>query len=62
MKKFLIAFAVLIGLLLAAIIVLPVVFKDDIVSVVKEEANNAGNANIGIFLHRMGFYVRDYEV
>lgn len=46
MKKFLIAFAVLIGLLLAAIIVLPVVFKDDIVSVVKEEANNAVNANI----------------
>ena len=46
MKKFLIAFAILIGLLLAAIIVLPVIFKDDIITVVKEEANNTVNANI----------------
>ena len=46
MKKALLVIGVLLILLVVAIIALPVIFKDDIVAVVKEEANKSVNATI----------------
>lgn len=46
MKKILIALAILFTLLLTAIIVLPIVFKDKIVATVKEEVNKNLNAKV----------------
>src|SRR5690554_2322088 len=46
MKTFLKIFGVLIALVIIAIITVPYIFKDDIVKIVKEEANNAVNAKI----------------
>lgn len=46
MKTFLKVLGVLVVLLFAAIIAVPYIFKDDIVKIVKEEANNAVNAKI----------------
>lgn len=46
MKKFLKIFVGLILLIVAALIIIPLIFKDDIVKIVKEESNNAVNAKI----------------
>ena len=46
MKKFLKVIGVVLILLLAALIALPMIFKDDIVKLVKEEANKSVNAKI----------------
>jgi hypothetical protein len=46
MKKLLISLAVILGLLLAAVIILPVIFKDDIVEMVKKQANENLNAKV----------------
>ena len=46
LKKILKVLGVIIVLLIAAIFILPVVFKDDIIAKVKEEANNNLNAKI----------------
>ncbi len=45
-KKILKIFGVLLILLVAAIIVLPIIFKDDIIATVKEEINNTVNAKV----------------
>jgi hypothetical protein len=46
MKKILITIAVVIGLLLVALIAAPFLFKDKIVAIVKEQANNNLNATV----------------
>lgn len=46
MKKLFISLAIVLGLLVAAIIILPVVFKDDIVALVKKQANENLNAKV----------------
>lgn len=46
MKKLFISLAVVLGLLLAAIIILPILFKDDIVELVKKQANENLNARV----------------
>lgn len=46
MKKLFISLAVVLGLLFAAIIVLPIIFKDDIVELVKKQANENLNAKV----------------
>ena len=46
MKKVFLVIGVLLVLLVASVLILPVVFKDDIVSLVKEEANNSVNAKV----------------
>jgi hypothetical protein len=46
MKKVLKIFGILIVLLLAAIVLLPIIFKDDILQKVKDEANNNLNAKV----------------
>lgn len=46
MKKLLKILGIIIILLLAILIVVPMIFKDDIVKLVKQEANNAVNAKI----------------
>ncbi len=45
-KKLLLGFGILIALLLALAIILPVVYKDEIIALVKAEANKAVNAEI----------------
>ncbi|MBL4709985.1 MAG: hypothetical protein JKY48_16255 [Flavobacteriales bacterium] len=46
MKKFLKIIGAFLILVLASLIVLPMIFKDDIVKLVKDEANNALNAKV----------------
>ena len=48
MKKVLAIIGILFVLLLAAAIILPIIFKDDIFQLVKDEANNNLNAKIDI--------------
>ncbi|MAY82758.1 MAG: hypothetical protein CMP59_01355 [Flavobacteriales bacterium] len=46
MKTFLKIFGALVVLIVAAMIVLPMIFKDDLIAIAKEESNNAVNAKI----------------
>ena len=46
MKKVFGALGILILLIIGALLILPIIFKDDIVKLVKEEANNSVNAKI----------------
>ena len=46
MKTFLKIFGALVVLIVAAMIVLPMIFKDDLIAMAKEESNNAVNAKI----------------
>jgi len=46
LKKLLAVIAVLFILIIASAIVLPIIFKDDIIAIVKEEANNNVNARL----------------
>ncbi|MFH1321888.1 MAG: AsmA-like C-terminal region-containing protein [Bacteroidota bacterium] len=71
LKKILIVLIVLVVLLVGAVIVLPIIFKGDIVKLVKEEANNNLNAKVefGDFdislissFPDFSFYIKDVSV
>lgn len=71
LKKILKVLGVIVILLIAAIIVLPIVFKDDIIAKIKEEANNNLNAKVdfGDFdlslirnFPNFSFYIKDVKV